>query len=252
MNADEERDSFFSDTQVRKALMYAVDRELIVDTMLNGVGTPAVGVQPPTSPAYAPDLVTTVYDYDPDKSRAMLEEAGWVDSDDGVREKDGKKFSLEFLYGEGSTLNDQLVPYLKQVFADVGVEILPKMMPAPAMTEQVILGDYEMATFNVYWTLDDQGVLYRCDAIPPDGLNLSRHCNPEYDRLNTESQTELDPEKRLQLMVEQGNIANDDVYWGLLYFSQSVVPIGPRVKNAFYSAFGELWSIPDIWLTSES
>src|SRR5699024_7802460 len=125
----------------------------------------------------------------------------------------------------------------------------PKAMPSPSLSDAMISGDYEMATSKIYWTLDDLGILYRCDAFPPDGFNLTRHCNEEYDKLNTASQTELDPDKRLQLMIEQDNIANDDVYWGLLYFSQSVAPVNTRVKNAFYSAFGELWSIPDIWLT---
>lgn len=248
MNADAERNPFFSDTRVRQALMYAVDRELIVDTMLAGVGTPAVGVQPPTSPAYAPDQVTTVYTYDPDKARELLDEAGWVEGSDGVREKDGVRFSVEFLYGDDMSLNDQLVPYLKQVFGDVGVEIEPKSMPSPTMMDSVIGGTYEMATLRIFWTLDDQGVLYRCDAIPPAGFNLTRHCNEEFDRLNTASQMELDPEKRLQLMIDQGNIANDEAYWGILYFNESVVPVNTRVRNAFFSAFGDLWSMTDIWL----
>lgn len=253
MNASQERGSFFSDTAVRQALMYAVDRELVVESMLDGLGTPSIGVQPPPSPAYAPDQVTTVYNYDPEKSKQLLEDAGWVDSDgDGVREKDGVKFSAEFLFSEGSTLYEQLIPYLKQVFADVGVEVLPKSVPAPTLSEQVVgSGDYEISTTGITWTLDDQGVLYRCDAFPPAGFNLPRHCNPEYDRLNTESQTELDPEKRRQLMIDQGNISNDDAHWGIMYFGQGVFPVNSRVRNAFFSAYTELFSYADLWIKAE-
>jgi peptide/nickel transport system substrate-binding protein len=249
MNADAETGTFFADAAVRQAMMYAVDRDLIVNTMLGGLATPAVGVQPPGSPAYAPDAVTTVYTLDPDKSRAMLDEAGWVDSDrDGIREKDGVTFSMDFQYSDSAPVNEQLVPYLRQAFGEVGVEIVPRVLPQTTLMEQVIAGNYQMSTLKIFWTLDDQGVLYRCDAIPPAGFNLARHCNSEYDRLNTESQTELDPAKRRALMIDQGNISNDDAHYGLLYFGQSVVPVNSRVRNMFYSAFNELWSLTEVWV----
>ena len=250
MNADVEKGLPFADTKVRQALMYAVDREMIVESMLMGIGTPAIGVQPPSSPAYAPDRVNTVYTYDPELAASLLEEAGWVDTDgDGIREKDGEPFSVEFIYGEGTPLNEQLVPYLQQVFRDIGVDVQPRSGPIPTISEQTIQGNYELTLIGITWNLDDQGVLYRCDAFPPAGFNLARHCNPEYDRLNDESILELDPEKRRELIIEQGNVSNDDAHYGHLLFGQSVVPMNTRVRNAFNSAFGNLWSLTDAWVT---
>lgn len=252
MNGDPERNSFFADVEVRRALQYAVDRELIVEQMLNGLGTPAVGVQPPTSPAYAPDRVTTVYTYDPDKAREMLEAAGWVDEDgDGIREKDGVRFSVEYPFGDGVPVNEQLVPYITQMYGEVGVEVTPAALPIPTLNEQIIGGNYDLSSVNITWTLDDLGVLYRCDAFPPAGFNLPRYCNPEYDRLNDLAIVELDAEKRRELIIEQGNISNDDAHWGLLYFGKAVVPLNKRVHNIFPSAFGELWSYPWVWLDAE-
>lgn len=250
MNADVEKGLPFADTKVRQALMYAVDREMIVESMLMGIGTPAIGVQPPSSPAYAPDRVNTVYTYDLELAASLLEEAGWVDTDgDGIREKDGEPFSVEFIYGEGTPLNEQLVPYLQQVFRDIGVDVQPRSGPIPTISEQTIQGNYELTLIGITWNLDDQGVLYRCDAFPPAGFNLARHCNPEYDRLNDESILELDPEKRRELIIEQGNVSNDDAHYGHLLFGQSVVPMNTRVRNAFNSAFGNLWSLTDAWVT---
>jgi peptide/nickel transport system substrate-binding protein len=249
MNADPELGKFFSETDVRRAMLYAVDREMIVQTMLDGIGTPAVGVQPPRSPAYAPDEVTTVYTYDPGLANSLLDQAGWIDADgDGVREKDGLPFRLDFQYDDAVAVNEQLVPYLMQVFGDIGVEVIPRSLPQPTMVEQVLAGDYQLATVSIFWSLDDLGVLYRCDAIPPAGFNLARHCNDEYDRLNTASAAEMDAEKRRLLIIDQGNISNDDAHYGLLYFTQGVVPVNNRVRNLFFSAFGEMWSLSDTWI----
>lgn len=252
MNADKEKQGIFTDVNVRRAMMYAVDRDLIVDSILDGLGTPAVGVQPPGSPAYAPEEVTTVYTYDPELASAMLEESGWVDADgDGVREKDGVKFSMEFLYIEGVPIFDQLIPYLLQVFGEVGVEVIPQALPQPTLMERVLAGDFELSMMSITWTLDDLGVLYRCDAMPPAGFNLARHCNEEYDRLNTLSLGEMDPEKRRQLIIDQGNVSNDDAHYGLLTFGKAVVPVNPRARNVFYSPYGELWSLSDVWVRQE-
>jgi peptide/nickel transport system substrate-binding protein len=253
MNADPELGTFFADKSVRQAMMYAVDRELMVETMLNGYGTPAVGVQPPSSPAYAPDKVTTVYTYDPGKAMTLLEMAGWVDADgDGIRERDGERFSMDFPFSDSDPVNAQLVPYLQQAFREIGIEILPQSIPAPTLSQSLGAGDFQMSLSKIFWTLDDMGILYRCDAIPPNGFNRARHCNPEYDRLNTASLFELDPEKRRQLMIRQGNVSNDDAHYGLLYFGQSVFPVNPRLKNVFVSAYASgIWSQARIWIADE-
>ena len=252
MNADTELGQFFADRDVRQAVMYSVDRDLIVETIVAGLAVRADGVQPPSSPAYAPDQVTTIYNYDPEQSRALLEAAGWVDSDgDGIREKDGVKFSTEFQYAESEPINQQLVPYLQQAWQEIGIEIIPKALPAPTLIELAVAGDYQLATMKITWTIDDMGVLYRCDAIPPGGFNLARHCNPEYDRLNDESLYELDPEKRRELIIEQGNVSNDDAHFGLLYFGKSIFPAQPRVRNFFANGILGVWSQARMWVADE-
>jgi peptide/nickel transport system substrate-binding protein len=92
----------FTDVKVRQALMYALDRDLMVNTIYQGLATRADGTQPTLSIAYAPDRINTIYTYQPEKAEQLLTEAGWVDSDgDGIRDKDGARFSFEFFYSEG-------------------------------------------------------------------------------------------------------------------------------------------------------
>ncbi|MGI8486147.1 MAG: ABC transporter substrate-binding protein [Thermomicrobiales bacterium] len=68
--------TFGKELAVRKALLYALDRDSIVKDILGGVATRADGMQPMMSRAYAPDQLTTIYNYNPEKAKTLLDEAG--------------------------------------------------------------------------------------------------------------------------------------------------------------------------------
>ncbi|MCB0105432.1 MAG: hypothetical protein KDE53_05975, partial [Caldilineaceae bacterium] len=83
----------FGDVRVRKAVALGINVQDMIDAMGPDGGTPLVGAVSPISWAYNSDLPR--YEYDPEAAMALLEEAGWVDSDgDGIREKDGMKLKL--------------------------------------------------------------------------------------------------------------------------------------------------------------
>ena len=85
------RQSSFIEAPVRQALFYGLDRESIVNDIWLGYAEVAQGTQPVISYAYAPDQITTTYDYDPEKAKGLLAEAGWTDSDgDGIVDKEGQ------------------------------------------------------------------------------------------------------------------------------------------------------------------
>lgn len=114
-NMDPEIAPYFVDIPVRQAMMYALDRDLVAEQVLQGYAVRADGTQTPLSSAYDPDQTTTVYTYDPDMARQLLEEAGWVDEDgDGIREKDGVPFSFEMLFQQGQQEYTQMVAYFQQ------------------------------------------------------------------------------------------------------------------------------------------
>jgi len=64
----------FDDVRVRQAVMYAIDRQAVVDTAWNGLGTAVGGPVPPTDPYY--EDLNAVYPYDPEKAKSLLKEAG--------------------------------------------------------------------------------------------------------------------------------------------------------------------------------
>ncbi len=109
------------DPEVRKALDFAINRQEIIDGLLDGLAEPA-SCDLPAGPFGDPDIEPTTYD--PDKARQILEAAGWVDEDnDGIREKDGQRFSLRITTATGNLLRDLTEQLLQEQFGTVGVEL---------------------------------------------------------------------------------------------------------------------------------
>jgi peptide/nickel transport system substrate-binding protein len=118
------------DILVREALGYAIDRQQIIDTSFHGFAGPnqvfgPVGVLG----QYANRIVG--YSYDPDRARSLLEKAGWKNSNrNGIREKDGRKLTLEFINGfpagpENGTTAEVLQAQLRQVGIDLKIVNMP-------------------------------------------------------------------------------------------------------------------------------
>jgi peptide/nickel transport system substrate-binding protein len=232
--------TMFSDEKVRQALFYALDRESIVNDILLGYGEVATGTQPSISPGYAPDEINTVYNYDPEKAKSLLAEAGWTDSNgNGTVDKDGTEMSFEFLYGAGSPTLDSMVAYLQDAWKSVGVDAQPRALEFSALIEATTTNlDWDVAFYNFSWDATFiQDAMFGCDQYQV-GFNDMKYCNPQLDELFDQTKREFDPEARRQLLVEASNIINDAQPVGIIYFAVGVQAWSSRLHNVAPSAWG--------------
>jgi peptide/nickel transport system substrate-binding protein len=250
VNQDPGHSALFTDAAVRQALLYALDRDLIAETVYQGFAIRADGTQPVLSIAYRPDEIRTVYAFDPEKAKSLLEEAGWTDSDgDGVRDKDGVKLSFECFYSEGTATYEQQIPYMQQAWREAGIEMIPVAIPFPTLIDNAIAGNFDMAVAGFTWSIDGgQGEMFRCDSTPPDGFNRMRYCNEEFDRLDDLQLRELDVDKRIGILTDQSNIVNDDAAAGIIVFRKSIMGNAPRVHNFIANGYSTVWSIQYAWV----
>jgi len=108
------------DLMVRQAIDFAVDREALINGLLDGRATRATSDLP--SGQFGDSTIQPT-DFDPDASRALLDEAGWVLGDDGIRSKDGIRMALRVSTASGNQLRELTEQLLQEMFADVGIEL---------------------------------------------------------------------------------------------------------------------------------
>ncbi|HEY0930845.1 MAG TPA: peptide ABC transporter substrate-binding protein [Gemmatimonas sp.] len=123
----------FGDAQVRRALHMAVDRASIVRNAYDSLGLVALG---PAPRALIPDTSSfKQLPFDPTTARAMLDSAGWLDTNnDGVRERNGRKLSFELLVPNSSAGRRSLAVLLQEQLRAVGADVKPLVMEVSAFS----------------------------------------------------------------------------------------------------------------------
>lgn len=196
--AGEEGHEILAEEEVRRALGLSIDREAFVD-LWDGNADVVPTANPPAALGEHADLVEG-FTHDPDEAEKILEDAGWTEGDDGIRERDGERLSIELLFSQG----DEMAPLeLLQAHAkDVGIEVNLEPLPEGAeMSDRAEEGQFD---FTV-WTPNQN------DANPSFLLTLQwwgesrvpwttyQHPGGEFDELVAESLEvpELDEARRL-------------------------------------------------------
>ncbi len=115
------KDPVFQEKEVRQALLWAIDRERIIDQILDGQGLIAHSPLLPDSWAYNEDI--SRYDHDPQRAISLLEEAGWMDEDDdAVREKEGVRLEFPLLTND-DPLRIRIIEEVARELGEVGVKV---------------------------------------------------------------------------------------------------------------------------------
>ena len=178
-NHDDER---FADVRVKQALLMAIDRQALIDAILDGFGEVATGpVAPMLGALYSGDVQT--YAYDPEAAGVLLDEAGWVRGADGVRAKDGQRLRFAMPTGQFGDLVPATL-LVQQFWEDIGVIADVEIKEWNAYIQEVVLArDYEVTL--AWWSMPptaDVAPYFSCSAAS-SGNNIPNYCNEELDAL---------------------------------------------------------------------
>lgn len=123
---------FFQEAAVRQALLYALDRQALVDTVQEGQGL--VAHTPILPGSWAHDSGVKRYDSNLDEARRLLDDAGWIDSDeDGVRDRDGVKLAFVLL-GQ----DEPWLAALSAAWSAIGVQAAPQAVTLAGLTRDFL------------------------------------------------------------------------------------------------------------------
>lgn len=163
-----------SDVLVRRAINIGIDRQEMIDNVLNGYGTPAYSICDGL-PWYNE---ASEVEYDPEGAAALLDEAGWIMNDDGVREKDGVKAELNLLYASGDSVRQALAADFANQLGELGISCTIEGVGWDtaydrALSEPLIWGwgaHTPMELYNIYHTIEGT-----------DSARYSPYSNPAVD-----------------------------------------------------------------------
>ena len=220
----------FQEKEVRQALLWAIDRQRIIDQILDGQGLVADSPILPNSWAYDEEIPR--YEYNPQRAKALLEEAGWVDTNnDGVREKEGVPLEFPLLTND-DPLRVHIIEEIARELAEVGVRV---------RTQILGYGVCELLQSHHF-----TAVLYGWGDLPPDpdlyemwhstqatdeGQNYGGFANRDVDELLEQARLINDPAQRAELYRRFQEIFAQEVPALLLYYPIYDYAVSEQVKG---------------------
>ena len=205
------------DINVRHAIYYAIDRDVLFDRVALGLGTKGTTLSPSADFSWIPDLGDELYTYDPARANQMLDDAGYLDTDgDGVREMPDGSRPLEFRYAvrTESTIAAPIAEFVTGWLSDIGIATVTSTFDDSQLGEVVANGTYDIFVWG--WTpfVDPDPMLsyFTCAQLTTDpevvGYNDANWCSAEYDALYEQQKVERDPAKRREIVAEMLKLFN--------------------------------------------
>jgi peptide/nickel transport system substrate-binding protein len=227
--------------KVRQAIAYAIDRETMIKTLLQGLGKAAHSIIPEESWAYS---TGQTYSYDPAQAKKLLDEAGFPDPDgDGPR----MRFQKPVIYKlSGSSIaGRQYAGVIQNYLKEVGIPVEIQTPEQNTFFDELKRGNFQISYSQ--WVGGNQDPIFYKDLfatseIPTEtrpSRNRSRYSNKELDALLDEAVNTFDRQKGLELYRKIQQIVSNDVPVVPLWYGSNVVIAKKNVQNIQVNASGD-------------
>ena len=198
---NERRVAPFRDVRVRQALTYAVDRETLVQTILDGLAPVAHGSVQPVSWAYTDSI--RHYPFDVAHARALLDSAGWIAGPGGVRRKDGTPLAFTLMTQAAFVVRENVAQVLQRQWHDIGVDVTIELVDGTAISSKWFDGQFDAMLH--WWQMPadpDLLLFFAGDRTPPAGRNINFLDDAPLTALLYAGDREVDQTRRRPLLVQ--------------------------------------------------
>lgn len=219
---------YFQDKRVRQALLYAIDRQALKDGIMKSTVELTISTLP--HPLWAKTDLPNTYDYDPDRAKQLLSEAGW-DANQELR--------LNTYYSDQSSLN--VLAAIQQFWGAVGVKSQPQQLEIATTYQVWNDGDFDSFYLGATGSADPAltSTFVGCETTPAQGFttfgaNFLGYCSPEIDNLFVEAGQTVDVTARKALYDQIQVILNEDVPYLPLWVPVRAAGAKRNLINATY------------------
>jgi peptide/nickel transport system substrate-binding protein len=247
----------FKSLKTRQAIAYALDRSGMVDDLLQGAGGLINSPFLPGSWADPGDQAAS-YPYDPERAKKLLAEDGWKEGNNGILEKDGRKFSFELLYNAGNLRRESAAGVIRDSLGNVGIEVKPKALAYDSlMQDNVLTGRFQALLLG--WSLanpePDAESTFSSKCVPPAGQNSGWYVNQEIDALWEQGHQAVEQGERAKVYRSIGRKLSVDLPYVFLYqygqlqgYDADKVKWAEEDRPASSLAYGSLFHIINWWV----
>jgi peptide/nickel transport system substrate-binding protein len=240
------RQPLLQDVRVRQALAYAVDRDTMIQQTMYGLAQPTYSAYGPTCWCYNPDVPHR--DYDLDRARSLLDEAGFLPGPAGIREKAGQPLHLRLVFGpQSSEVRAQIARLARESWHQIGVDVEITALPwelylhwlrTPPYAWDLQVGGWQ-ATIDPHWMHQ----IWSADQIP--NLNHGAYRNTQLDALFQQGAREFDQDARKRIYQQIQQLLVEDQAAIFLFQNKSFVGVSNRIGGLRPSPLGLEWNIQD-------
>lgn len=228
------------DRAVRQAILAAVDRRQIAETVFPTGSRPATSILAHTTPFYT-DL-TAQLGFDPDRATTLLEQAGWHTGADGIRSRDGARLSLTVYWFANAATNRPTLELIQQQLRAVGVEIQLRELPIAQLAQVQQAGDFDALWSNL--TRADPDVL-RGSYSTALG-NAYRLAPSELDQVLAEQAATVDVARRQELVSQAQRLIVENAYVVPVVELTTALGVAKRVHDLDFEASSRI-QLHDTW-----
>jgi peptide/nickel transport system substrate-binding protein len=236
----------YDDPNVRRAIGLAIDKPLLVREATFGTTVPATEDLPPFMWAFDPKAGTTARDLP--RANALLDAAGWKRGSDGVRAKDGSRFSMGLAYRTDSITDRNRGVLIASMLKDVGIETDLKgyttsLLYGPPGAGIQADGKFDSSLQTWYAGSDpDDSTQLTCDQVAPKGFNWTRYCSAAMDAAQRIALSHYDRPTRKRAYATIEELLARDTPYVYLWWPRQIEAINSDLKGFRPNGIIEDWN----------
>jgi len=241
------KDKRFADRRVRLALAHAINKQELLDGVVQGLGRRATGPFRPGGWADNPNVKGV--SYDPKRAAALLAEAGWTTRNAaGVLVKDGQPFTFELLTNQGNDERKKIAEIIQASLRELGVGVEIRVLEwAALLKEHIKKRQFDAIVLGWGTGADpDQFVVWHSSQSGPDDLNHISYANPEVDALLEAGRSSCVQADRARFYHRLHEVLAEDQPLVFLYWRDALPAVSSRLFGINPGPAGIKWNL-DTW-----